>query len=148
MNTIKMLRLFILIALISSCTKNKQDEIKIRNADTEKSNPNVIKSYETSSTASKDAISCNDASKHVGDSLTVRGYVADIFESEKVSYLNFENKFPRNVFTCTVFAGSAGSFGELKKYRGRQVEVTGKITSYKNKPQMILWTEAQIRILE
>lgn len=144
----RILRMFILIVLISSCTKNKQDEIKIRNADTEKSNPNVVNSNETTSTANADAINCNDASKHVGDSLTVRGYVADVFESEKVSYLNFENKFPRNVFTCTVFAGSAGSFGELKKYRGRQVEVTGKITSYKNKPQMILWTEAQIRILE
>ena len=144
----KMLRMLILVALISSCTKNKQEEIKIRNADTEKANPNVIKSNETSSTVNADAISCNDASKHVGDSLTVRGYVADVFESEKVSYLNFGEKFPQNVFTCTVFAGSAGSFGELKKYRGRQVEVTGKITSYKNKPQMILWTEAQIRILE
>jgi DNA/RNA endonuclease YhcR with UshA esterase domain len=148
MNTMKMLRLFILIALISSCSKNEHDEIKIRNAETEKSNPNAIKSNETSTTANPDAISCNDASKHVGDSLTVRGYVADVFESEKVSYLNFGKKFPRNIFTCTVFAGSAGSFGELKKYRGRQVEVTGKITSYKNKPQMILWTEAQIRIME
>jgi hypothetical protein len=144
----KMLRMFILIALISSCTKNEQEEIKIRNVETEKANPNAIENNEKSSNANTEAISCNDASKHVGDSLTVRGYVADVFESEKVSYLNFENKFPRNVFTCTVFAGSAGSFGELKKYSGRQVEVSGKITSYKNKPQMILWTEAQIRILE
>ncbi|MBK9228359.1 MAG: hypothetical protein IPL67_15225 [Ignavibacteria bacterium] len=148
MNTMKMLRMFVLVALISSCSKNEQDKIKIRNGDTEKANPNVIKSNETSSTANADAISCNEALKHVGDSLTVRGYVADVFESEKVSYLNFGKKFPRNVFTCTIFAGSAGSFGELKKYSGRQVEVTGKITSYKNKPQMILWTEAQIRILE
>lgn len=144
----KMLRMFILIALISSCTKNEQEEIKIRNVETEKANPDAIDSNEKSSIANTDAISCNDASKHVGDSLTVRGYVADVFESEKVSYLNFGNKFPRNVFTCTVFAGSAGRFGELKKYRGRQVEVSGKITSYNNKPQMILWTEAQIRILE
>lgn len=144
----KMLRMFILIALISSCTKNEQEEIKIRNVETEKANPNAIENNEKSSNANTEAISCNDASKHVGDSLTVRGYVADVFESEKVSYLNFENKFPRNVFTCTVFAGSAGSFGDLKKYSGRQVEVSGKITSYKNKPQMILWTEAQIRILE
>ena len=144
----KMLIMFILIALISSCTKNEQEEIKIRNVETEKANPNAIENNEKSSNANTEAISCNDASKHVGDSLTVRGYVADVFESEKVSYLNFENKFPRNVFTCTVFAGSAGSFGDLKKYSGRQVEVSGKITSYKNKPQMILWTEAQIRILE
>lgn len=144
----KMLRMFILIALISSCTKNEQEEIKIRNVETEKANPNAIENNEKSSNANTEAISCNDASKHVGDSLTVRGYVADVFESEKVSYLNFGKKFPRNVFTCTIFAGSAGSFGKLKKYRGRQVEVTGKITSFKNKPQMILWTEAQIRILE
>ncbi len=66
MNTMKMLRMFVLVALISSCSKNEQDKIKIRNGDTEKANPNVIKSNETSSTANADAISCNDASKHVG----------------------------------------------------------------------------------
>lgn len=89
-----------------------------------------------------------NAATHIGDSATVRGFVADVHIASKVTYLNFENRFPKNVFSCTVFAGSLDKFGDLNAYEGKTVEVSGKISEYKGKPQMILWSEEQIRILK
>ncbi len=136
--------LFLLLMSLFSCSKDDQDSINIRS--TTRDTVRSVDDYQVSSGELR-KISSSDAVKFIGDSLTVAGYVADVFESEKVVYLNFEKKFPRNVFTCTIFAGNAEQFGELKLYKGKNVEVTGKVTSYKNKPQMILWSEAQIRII-
>ncbi len=92
-------------------------------------------------------ISSQEVKLHIGDSLTIRGYVADIYLSDKVAYINFENKFPKNIFSCAVFENRFNDFGDLSKYKDKTVEVTGKITTYKNKPQVILNSKDQIRIM-
>jgi len=97
---------------------------------------------------SKTKITSREVKAHMGDSLTIKGFVADVYVSEKVSYLNFENKFPKNVFSCAIFSSKAEAFGDLSKYKGKEVEVTGKITTYKNKPQVILNSPDQIKILK
>lgn len=137
--------LILLSMSLFSCAKDEQNSIRVRNAS--RDTVGSFDNYQVSSGELR-KVSSREAAKFIGDSLTVAGYIADVFESEKVVYLNFEKKFPRNVFTCTIFAGNAGRFGELKLYKGKNVEVTGKVTSYKNKPQMILWSEAQIKILQ
>ncbi|MCY7360575.1 MAG: hypothetical protein LH629_00690, partial [Ignavibacteria bacterium] len=74
--------------------------------------------------------------------------VADVYLTDKVAYLNFENKFPKNIFSCAIFENKFSLFGDLSKYKNRKVEVTGKITTYKNKPQVILTSKDQIKILK
>lgn len=93
-------------------------------------------------------ISSQEVKLHIGDSLTIRGYVADIYLSDKVAYINFENRFPKNIFSCAVFENRLNDFGDLSKYKEQTVEVTGKITTYKNKPQVILNSKDQIRIVK
>lgn len=108
-------------------------------------------STETGKTKSGDSglktISSQEVKFHIGDSLTIRGYVADIYLSDKVAYINFENKFPKNVFSCAVFESRFNDFGDLSRFKEKTVAVTGKITTYKNKPQVILNSKDQIRIM-
>ncbi len=93
-------------------------------------------------------ISAKEVRKHIGDSLRITGYVAEVYLNEKVAYLNMEEKFPKNTYSCAIFQARFGEFGELSKYKGKNVEVTGRISTYKNKPQIILNSKDQIKITE
>lgn len=138
------------VSAIVSCSKDKEDP-ELKSTYEFKSKTGYEKD-ENSNTAGEPnglkSVECRNAARHVGDSVRVTGYVADVIETPKVIYLNFEKKFPKNTFTCAVFPANAARFGDLKLFAGRTVEVTGKITTFRNKPQMILWTEAQIKILK
>jgi len=92
-------------------------------------------------------ITSKEVKTHVGDSLVIKGFVADIYLSDKVAYLNFENKFPKNIFSCAIFSNKFDEFGDLSRFKNKNVEVNGKILTYKNKPQVILNSKDQIRII-
>ncbi|MBV6478888.1 MAG: hypothetical protein HGGPFJEG_01645 [Ignavibacteria bacterium] len=129
---------------------NLNEEIKIKkNKDKLKSETHKIddSSPKSEFAFSSESISPAEAKNHIGDSITVHGYVADVYVSEKVAYLNFDNKFPKNTFTCTIFKKYFTSFGDLTGFKNKNVLVTGKISIYKNKPQMILYFKHQIKIL-
>ena len=93
-------------------------------------------------------ISSKDVRQHIGDSLCVTGLVAEVFLNDKVAYLNMDNKFPKNAFSCAIFSLKFTEFGDLSKYKGKNIEVTGKISTFKNKPQIILNSKDQIKILQ
>ena len=150
----------VLIFLISvyqiSCgDRVDQNEVSVKKFDsledktdlTEKEEPVVSEDSESNGSSVK-VISSKEVKGHIGDSLTIRGYVADVYVTEKVSYLNFEFKFPKNIFSCAIFSSNAGAFGDLSKYKGKIVEVTGKITTYKSKPQVILSSPDRIKIIK
>ena len=151
-----MLLLFSFVISLNGCSKNdSSSEIKVKknnlsgtnekNSEEEKNNSGKSGSGKNSSSQ---LITSKEVRQHIGDSLTIRGYVADIYLGEKVAYLNFEDKFPKNVFACAVFSGKFNEFGDLSKYKGKNVEVRGKISTYKNRPQVILNSKDQIKIIQ
>ena len=89
-----------------------------------------------------------EAGDYMGKDITVKGFVADIYKSEKVAYLNFVQKYPENPFTAVIFASRFSSFSNIEKYERKNVEVTGKVSTFKNKPQIILDSESQIKITQ
>jgi hypothetical protein len=108
------------------------------------------KAYDNKSAGEKSdlqTISSKEVKSRIGDSLIIKGFIADIYLSDKAAYLNFEEKFPKNIFSCVIFENKFAEFGDLSKYKNRVVEVTGKITSFKNKPQVILFSKEQLNIL-
>jgi exonuclease VII large subunit len=92
-------------------------------------------------------ISPLETSKYIGRVVTVTGFVADVYKTERVAYLNFIEKFPKNPFSGVIFAGRFDTFGDLNIYEGKNVELTGRVTVYKEKPQIILDSKEQIKIL-
>jgi DNA/RNA endonuclease YhcR with UshA esterase domain len=93
-------------------------------------------------------ISAVEAASYIGKVVTVEGFVADVYKTEKVAYLNFVEKFPKNPFSGVIFAGKFDKFGDLGIYERKNVEITGRISVYKEKPQIILDSKEQIKILE
>ncbi len=93
-------------------------------------------------------ISAVEASEYIGKVVTVKGFVADVYKTERVAYLNFIEKFPKNPFSGVIFYGKFDEFGDLNIYEGKNVSITGRVTVYKEKPQIILDSKEQINILE
>jgi hypothetical protein len=91
-------------------------------------------------------ISPLEAGDYNGKMVTVIGFVADIYQSEKVAYLNFVEKFPNNPFTAVIFSRQFTDFPEIDKYRNKRVEVTGRVSMYKGKPQIILNSPGQLKM--
>lgn len=134
--------------------ETKEEHKKDINKDTSASSRN---STENKTSGSKDnhsflnekpvaVISPLEAGDYNGKTVTVKGFVADIYQSEKVAYLNFVEKYPNNPFTAVIFARVFNDFPDIEKYRNKDIEVTGRISVYKGKPQIILENPSQIKM--
>jgi hypothetical protein len=91
-------------------------------------------------------ISPLEAAEYEGKMVTVKGFVADIYRSEKVAYLNFVKKYPDNPFTAVIFARSFADFPDIDKYLNQEVEVTGIMSKYRGKPQIIVNSPDKLKV--
>ena len=92
-------------------------------------------------------VSPSEVAAQVGKLVTVRGRV----DGQKTSksghtYLNFGGRYPNHVFSCFL---NVKSFTEpIPMFEGKEVEVSGTVTMYQDKPQIEVSTLSQIRVLE
>ena len=93
-------------------------------------------------------LKASETAAKVGSKAAVTGYVADVVIREKVAYLNFDGKYPKNTFTAVIFPDKFELFGDLMSYKNKTVEVKGKIGQYSGKPQIILNNKNQIRVIK
>jgi DNA/RNA endonuclease YhcR with UshA esterase domain len=47
-----------------------------------------------------------------------------------------------------VFSDNAAPFGDLQKFKDQNVEISGNITEYRNKPKIILENSGQCKVLD
>lgn len=94
-------------------------------------------------------ITDGEASAHVGEPAIVEGKVAAVFTSSKGNtFLNFGAAYPNHRFSGVVFARFADAFRELHALEGKRVQITGTITLYRGRPQIILESPAQLKVLK
>jgi hypothetical protein len=93
-------------------------------------------------------ISPLEANQNEGKFAAVRGYVAEVTKRERVAYLNFVESYPKTPFTGVIFAGDFDKFSNLSQFLHKDVEVTGLISTYRNRPQIIINDESQIKIIK
>jgi hypothetical protein len=88
------------------------------------------------------------ASKYIGKNAVITGYIADVFKNEKVAYLNFDAKFPKNSCAAVIFKGDFSKFGDLNRFKNKNIQVDGIISEYNGKPQIILKSTSQVKITD
>jgi DNA/RNA endonuclease YhcR with UshA esterase domain len=93
-------------------------------------------------------IPAEGAKKHIGDEAVVTGTIAEVSKAEKIVRLNFDQPFPRQPFTAVVFSTKTNDFGSFDDLKGKKVEVKGKITAFHDRPQIILDSTNQLKVLE
>src|SRR5581483_5642002 len=86
-----------------------------------------------------------EAARHVGETATVTGTVDGTHQSGKGNiFLNMGGKYPNQAFTAFIPSSSAGQFSNPQQYEGKTVSVSGKISLYKGKPEIIVNSPSQI----
>lgn len=100
---------------------------------------------------SQTQIPISDATKHIGDSVTIQDKVYGVktFDSG-MTLLNLGGNFPNHLLTVMIPAKVKATFGfgfDEQFKAGSPVWITGKIISYKNKPEIIIADHSQLKII-
>ena len=93
-------------------------------------------------------IAASEAKSHIDANASVTGKVAEVNVAERLVRLNFDNPFPKQVFTVVIFAAKTNLFPEIEKLKDKTVEVTGKISDYRGRPEIVLTSTNQLKIVE
>jgi hypothetical protein len=93
-------------------------------------------------------ISWKDASNHYGEILTVDGIIVGSYNSGKACFLNFHEDYKNN-FVAVIFASDYYLFPSNPEdyYLNKHVQITGLIKKYQGKPEIIIKSKAQIKII-
>lgn len=161
------LSLLLVVLFISGCSKEKQQsDIKIEQQtpptkeipkeqpkedvkDTSKTTEqNGNLTQKNSAPPKQEAVNIKpkQTANYIGKNAVVTGYVADVFKNEKVAYLNFDGKFPKNSCAAVIFKDDFSKFGDLSRFKNKTIEVSGIISEYNGKPQIILKNSSQVKI--
>jgi hypothetical protein len=98
------------------------------------------------------SISPEEAYKHIGKTQTVCGTVASTYYSNRgkgqPTFLNLNKPYPNQIFTIVIWGSDRPKFSQPPEtmYKNTKVCVTGKITTYKNKPEIVVKDPSQIQI--
>ncbi len=99
----------------------------------------------------QETITPENAAKFIGEQKTVCGTVASAHYAAKSkgqpTFLNLDKPYPGQVFTALIWGTERGKFPKPPEemYSGQKVCVTGTITSYQGKPQIVVKDPSQIK---
>jgi len=106
------------------------------------------KSDSTAKTNAPIQISASAAKEHIGAQAVVKGTIAEVNVGERIVRLNFEHPYPKNAFTAVIFPANTNKFADLEKLKGKTVEISGKIAAYHERPQIVLTSTNQVKVIE
>jgi hypothetical protein len=88
------------------------------------------------------------AKDHVGATTTVVGRIAEVNVSERLVRLNFDRAYPNQTFTVVIFSADTNRFPKVTELKGKTISVTGKITTYRERPEIVLKTPNQLSVVD
>ena len=86
------------------------------------------------STSAQAGIATTDAINHIGEYQTVCGHVANVIQKKQQVFINFDKNYPDQTFTVYV---TNNDYGNLHKYRSKNVCADGVLTKYRNTPEIV-----------
>jgi DNA/RNA endonuclease YhcR with UshA esterase domain len=80
--------------------------------------------------------------------MIVTGKVAQVTIRPTVTFLNLDKKYPDSPFTVVIIHGHSQFFGDANALKGKSIEIKGKITNYKDKPEIALDSTNQLTVFD
>ncbi len=93
-------------------------------------------------------IPASAAKQHLNADAIVFGKVAEVNKAERLIRLNFDKPFPNQTFTAVIFANKTNLFPEIDQLKDKTVEIAGKIADYRGRPEIILTSTNQVKLLD
>jgi len=103
---------------------------------------------EEAKTNSPPTIKASEAKEYIGTNVVVTGTIAEVNKVERLVRLNFDKPFPKQPLTAVVFSTKTNLFLDLETLKGKSVEISGKITDYHGRPQIVLESTNQLKVVE
>ena len=87
------------------------------------------------------------AAAHVGETATIEGVVSNVvtLKSSGTILIDIGGVYPNNDFAAVIFSEDAAQFPAAAELGGKTVEVTGPVSLYKGKPEIVLKTGDQLQ---
>ena len=97
------------------------------------------------------SLSAAEAKNHVGERGTVCGEVVSIHYAARSrgnpTFINLDKPYPNQIFTVVIWGSDRPKFRNLEEmYRNKHICITGKISDYKNVPEVVAYEPTQIKI--
>ena len=89
-----------------------------------------------------------DADKYYDQTMIVTGKVMQVTIRPTVTFLNMDKAYPDSPFTVVIFHGHSSFYGDANALRGKSIEIKGKITKYREKPEIALDNTNQLTVFD
>jgi hypothetical protein len=87
------------------------------------------------------------ATNYLNQEVIVTDRVSQVTIRPTIVFLNLNQRYPDSPLTCVIRGSDTNNFFDLRNYQDKDVEVSGRITNYLGKPEIVLTTTNQIKIL-
>ena len=87
------------------------------------------------------------ATNYLNQEVIVTDRVVQVTIRPTIVFLNLNQKYPDSPLTCIIKGSDTNNFSDLKNYQDKDVEISGRITNYLGKPEIVLTATNQIKIL-
>ena len=87
------------------------------------------------------------ATNYMNQEVIVTDRVSQVTIRPTIVFLNLNQRYPDSPLTCVIKGSDTNNFSDLKSYQDKDVEVSGRITNYLGKPEIVLTATNQIKIL-
>jgi DNA/RNA endonuclease YhcR with UshA esterase domain len=101
--------------------------------------------------AATSTLTSAEASRHTGEAATVCGTVASATYAARSrggpTFLNLDKPYPDHIFTIVIWREHRAAFGNPEtRYAGKRLCVSGVITDYRGRPQIVVRDPSQINL--
>lgn len=87
-----------------------------------------------------------DAKAYVGQTVTVEGAVGNVATGNSGTvFIDIGGRYPDNSFAAVIFAADRSKFPDVKTLGGKTVDITGAVSLYRGKPEIILKSADQMK---
>jgi hypothetical protein len=89
-----------------------------------------------------------EAAKHMGENATITDRIDGVYQSSAGDiFLSMGGKYPNQLFTAFIPSARASGFFRIQQYEGKIMAVSGRITSYKGKPEILIGSPSQLEVI-
>jgi DNA/RNA endonuclease YhcR with UshA esterase domain len=93
--------------------------------------------------------STKEAKNHKGQYATVKGTVSEVHVSKTGTvFFNMDGNYPGHLFSAVIYKDDVPKFPEVNEYSDLTLEITGVIKIHEGKPEIILKSPKQLRIVQ
>jgi DNA/RNA endonuclease YhcR with UshA esterase domain len=89
-----------------------------------------------------------DAEKYYDQEMIVTGKVVQVTLRPTIVFINLDKPHPGSPFVAVIHSENTNKFGDLDSLQGKSVEIKGTIKEYRDKPEIILRSAGQLKVLE